>query len=374
MTENTKIEWCTILHDDGTVIGGHTWNPWRGCAHAKLADGSTHPGCDHCYAERTAPRNPKMLGLWGEVGEGGTRVGAVPATIEAPIRWAANAAKIGKPVMVFVNSLSDFFEDADLLHPIRDAAYAVMDHPLCRRWVRFVILTKRPQNIQKLWSPRRGMSVPFPGMPGALGQPMASVETKPFRENVGIGVSVSDQKTANELIPALLHLAAGLSPCHIVSAEPLIGEIDFQRLASANFEGYELDCVNGRLRGTITRDICDAPSIDWLIVGGESGHQATVRPMPKNAALLAMAQARAAHVPFMFKQWGEWIPVDDRDVKLHHITKLADRAVIDGRSYTVDSGRLTFRQENWYARVGTMLAGRKLIAAGYHEHPDWAKR
>lgn len=38
MGENSKIEWTD-----------HTFNPWRGCAHAVLPDGSEHPGCAHCF-------------------------------------------------------------------------------------------------------------------------------------------------------------------------------------------------------------------------------------------------------------------------------------------------------------------------------------
>lgn len=59
-TTETKIEWAHW-----------TFNPWRGCTHATLADGSAHPGCEHCYAEAMSKRNPGTLGEWGE---GGTRV------------------------------------------------------------------------------------------------------------------------------------------------------------------------------------------------------------------------------------------------------------------------------------------------------------
>ncbi len=47
MGEVTKIAWCD-----------HTWNPWRGCQ-------KVSPGCEHCYAEAFARRNPAVLGEWG---------------------------------------------------------------------------------------------------------------------------------------------------------------------------------------------------------------------------------------------------------------------------------------------------------------------
>ena len=39
MGENSNIEWTH-----------HRFNPWRGCEHSLLADGSTHPGCEHVFA------------------------------------------------------------------------------------------------------------------------------------------------------------------------------------------------------------------------------------------------------------------------------------------------------------------------------------
>jgi protein gp37 len=42
--------------------------------------------------------------------------------------------------------------------------------------------------------------------------------------------------------------------------------------------------------------------INWVIVGGESGHGA--RPMDAAWVLPIRDQCRAAAVPFFFKQWG----------------------------------------------------------------------
>jgi hypothetical protein len=47
-------------------------------------------------------------------------------------------------------------------------------------------------------------------------------------------------------------------------------------------------------------------AIDWVIVGGESGHGA--RPMHPDWARSLRDQCAAAGVPFLFKQWGEWTP------------------------------------------------------------------
>ncbi|HKT46978.1 MAG TPA: DUF5131 family protein, partial [Candidatus Acidoferrales bacterium] len=42
--------------------------------------------------------------------------------------------------------------------------------------------------------------------------------------------------------------------------------------------------------------------IDWIIVGGESGHGA--RPMKKEWVISLRDQARTQRVAFFFKQWG----------------------------------------------------------------------
>lgn len=46
----------------------------------------------------------------------------------------------------------------------------------------------------------------------------------------------------------------------------------------------------------------DLAGIDWVIVGGESGHGA--RPMDKEWVLNMQRQCKAAKVDFFFKQWG----------------------------------------------------------------------
>jgi protein gp37 len=52
--------------------------------------------------------------------------------------------------------------------------------------------------------------------------------------------------------------------------------------------------------------IAPAATVDWVIVGGESG--ASARPMHPDWARSLRNQCAAAGVPFLFKQWGEWAP------------------------------------------------------------------
>jgi len=48
--------------------------------------------------------------------------------------------------------------------------------------------------------------------------------------------------------------------------------------------------------------------IDWIIVGGESGHGA--RPMHPDWARSLRDQCTEAGIPFLFKQWGEFRYLD----------------------------------------------------------------
>src|SRR2546428_10284428 len=84
MSNNSKIEWTEA-----------TWNPVRGCL--KIS-----PGCKHCYAETFAER---FRGVSGHPYERGFTPRLVPEKLLEPLRWST-------PKRVFVNSMSDLFQDA----------------------------------------------------------------------------------------------------------------------------------------------------------------------------------------------------------------------------------------------------------------------
>lgn len=77
----------------------HSWTGIRGCQHATLPDGTPHPGCDHCFAEAFANRNPAVLGKWGP---DGTRVLAAPAYWRQPLAWDRAAAHDAERELRFV--------------------------------------------------------------------------------------------------------------------------------------------------------------------------------------------------------------------------------------------------------------------------------
>lgn len=147
-----------------------------------------------------------------------------------------------KPQTVFVNSMSDLFHKDVPLDFILDV-FDIMRHAY---WHQFQVLTKRTKRLEEL-----NLFIDWP-------------------ENVWQGVSVEDEK----VIFRIDHLRKTGAFIKFLSLEPLIGP-----LSSLNLEG-----------------------IDWVIVGGESGHGA--RSMKKEWVIEIRDQCMKQGVPFFLKQWG----------------------------------------------------------------------
>lgn len=270
MAENTKIQWVD-----------HTWNPWRGCEHAKLPDGTKHPGCDHCYAELQAKRNPSVLGIWGA---DGTRPVGVDKYWDLPRQWQKRAAKTGVRESCFP-SFMDPFEDRPELVPLRERMFGVIDE--CPN-VDFILLTKRPQNVPRMWPQYESYRVDSVGRPLPLRQK---------RPNVWLLASVSDQPSYDAMTNALC-MSRDLVPVLGVSYEPAITEVDFRfwNPAAPKGDGEWMAAVEGvGVTGKIR-------PLDWVIIGGESGSKA--RPFDLAWARSAIAQCKAANVPCFVKQVG----------------------------------------------------------------------
>lgn len=107
--------------------------------------------------------------------------------------------------------------------------------------------------------------------------------------NVWLGVSVENQKCADERIPILVRTPAAI---RFVSAEPLIEGVDLSYYLEE--QGYESNGPAGWV-GT-------GRGLDWVIVGGESGPGA--RPFCLSWALNIVADCEEASVPVFVKQLG----------------------------------------------------------------------
>lgn len=109
--------------------------------------------------------------------------------------------------------------------------------------------------------------------------------------NVWLGVSVEDQKTANERIPVLLQIPAAK---RWVSYEPALGHVDFDDLVS----------VEGGLKTYRSALYCDGDrngaTLDLVTCGAETGPGA--RPCNLDWLRSVRGQCASYGVPFFLKQ------------------------------------------------------------------------
>lgn len=286
MGDKTAISWT---HWKGTV--GRVWNPTRGCSRAST-------GCQGCYAERQAYRfsgagkpyeGLVALGKHGPRWTG--RVDIVRDKLIEPIRWRARST-------VFVNSMSDLFHESLPDHCI-DEVFGVM--AACSEHT-FIVLTKRAARMRAYLSTDLRAAWAKGGAPKFEDGDRAwdSIAFGPsVLPNVVLGVSVENQRYADERIPELLATPAAV---RFVSYEPALEAVDFTRIACG--EGWTLNALvadtwaagvegTGRVLGT-------HPALSWVIVGAESGPGH--RPFDVAWAASVVAQCKAAGVSVYVKQ------------------------------------------------------------------------
>lgn len=132
-----------------------------------------------------------------------------------------------------------------------------------------------------------GNGAPAVALDAAVRQILHDCQDRP---NLWLGTSVENQEQVEARIPHLLAVPAAV---RFLSCEPLLGSIDLSVFRHGN--DPDLPVALGTRWG-----------LQWVIVGGESGHGA--RPMHPEWVRDIRDQCVAAGVPFFFKQWGEWIP------------------------------------------------------------------
>lgn len=320
------------MHGGGTVTKiawtDTTWNPIRGCSVVSA-------GCENCYAMRQAHRfsgpGQPYEGLTRMTGHGPKWTGKVmlvPEKLEEPLRWR-------KPRRVFVNSMSDLFHE-DVPDEFIDLVFAAM--AIASRHT-YQLLTKRPSRMREYLS---GIA---PG--GSVDADRWDEARKRFwirasgteRERIGValahprwplpnvhlGVSVEDQRSADERIPLLLETPAAV---RFVSCEPMLGPVAFRNPPTA-FATY-LD------------------GLDWMIVGGESGPGA--RPCHVEWIRDIVRQCREAKVACFVKQVGS-------------------RPVVDGPERGWPSGRI-FEPDSVFDEYGGSLRV-KIASRGGADPDEW---
>lgn len=347
--QNSKIEWTT-----------HTFNPWIGCS-------KESPGCFHCYAERDFDLR-KHVAKWGP---GQPRHRTSEAYWRQPLRWNAEAEKSGIRPRVFCASLADWLDAEVPIEWLADLLELIHKTP----HLDWLLLTKRPQN----WDSRIHACFDILSL-----QPRWlvawSMRTPPA--NVWIGTSIEDQQRADERIPALLEIPARI---RFLSCEPLLGAVELRHhlltpiIGCKHKDPNDGCCLNPKaMTPECHVDACLLPEakqmIHWVICGGESGPQA--RPMHPAWARSLRDQCAQAGVPFLFKQWGEWLPDDERafrtqgDITWGLVNKKGSfRLILDKGKRDLNQDPIWKSDEAGTTRIGKHAAGRLLAGIEHNAFP-----
>ncbi len=198
----------------------------------------------------------RFRGVPGHPYEQGFDLRLVPGKLTEPLTWS-------RPRMVFVNSMSDLFHKDVAIDYVRAVAQVMC----AADWHVYQVLTKRADRMREL-----------------LQSDLAFARD---RSHIWWGTSVENRRHGLPRVDELRQTGAATT---FLSIEPLLEDL-----------------------GTL-----DLRGINWVIVGGESGHGA--RPMKREWVISIRDQCRRAKIPFFFKQWGG-------------VQKSKAGRMLDGRTY-----------------------------------------
>jgi protein gp37 len=278
MSDGSTIQWLNHLPGYKPA----SWNPTTGCT-------KVSPGCAHCYAEGIASR------FWGE--RKFTDVQMHPERLEIPLHWKRQR-------VVFVDSMSDLFHE-DVPDEFVDKVFAVMGRS---QHCIFILLTKRPARMLEYFRSEelyrriliQSYKIDGPTRDEAMGSGISDPVRFPWH-HLWLGVTVENQRAADERIPLLLQTPAAV---RWVSVEPMLEEIDLTTLRDGSWwdkEGANLyDALLGYAYWSSGDTGLHGPSLDWVVAGCESGPHA--RPFDEDWARNLRDQCVTANVPFFLKQ------------------------------------------------------------------------
>jgi protein gp37 len=142
--------------------------------------------------------------------------------------------------------------------------------------------------------------------------------------HVGIMATIANQEEANRDIPKLLTLKFEREICWVgISIEPMLGPID---LTDIRFRDEDCDIKYDVLSGEAwvlnsdspSRYSDDNPTLDWVIVGGESGKGSSIRTFELEHASALLDQCERAGVAVFFKQMGSKPTLAGKPIKFPH--------------------------------------------------------
>jgi len=259
--KKNKIGW---LNAPGYI--GETWNPIVGCD--KVSE-----GCENCYAENMARRLSGMgktqyIAVINSKGKWNGSTCFVTDAVDKPTKWK-------KPRLIFVCSMGDLFHKSVSFNHVDRIMEIIKSTPQHT----YIVLTKRPDIMFRYF---------------------ASHANPP--SNIFFGVSAENQKRLEERIPYLFYLKAAVK---FVSIEPMIDEVDLDVIViDSKVE------VGDKTYYTKKKAI---DLVDWVIVGGESGHKA--RPLLSRWVIKVKELCEKTKTPFFFKQgsqanWNNYKNID----------------------------------------------------------------
>ena len=324
------------------------YNPWIGCSKCS-------PGCQNCYAETLHTQRHVAL-LEGK---------KMPECYRKPfneIQILDNRLDIPlkrkTPTVFFVCNMGDLF------HPNVPGNFIaeVFTRMTLAKKHTFLVLTKRITRAMKYLQ-----FVPW---------------DMQIYKNVWLGTTVCTQAEADKNIPLLLQTPAAH---RWLSIEPMLGPIDiiaaegdmqciqcqhkwhndkapYRCPSCSNEDSFQMVSCNDPYKDTVSR-------LDQVIVGGETGKNA--RPMHPDNVRKVRDDCKEAGVPFMFKQWGEWVVANDKNLAKNG--KQWDSRRSDCIWLDIDG---TIKQESSFGlsadayamiRVGKKKSGRLLDGVEYND-------
>lgn len=261
MSKETNIKWTEA-----------TWNPVTGCSKISA-------GCKNCYALRDWSKLAKKEDSV-YFGRKFTDIMFHMERLDQPIRWK-------KPRKIFVNSMSDLFhEELDF-----DTIDKIFMSMIVANWHTYQVLTKRPdvmvyyinKRLPIIKKKMKNLKDYFTEAQLKMNPELRNFDVESIKipfSHIWLGTSIEDKKSAKSRLPLLKEIKK-FSNVAWVSAEPLVEEY--------SIEGYEKD-------------------IDWFVLGGESGPKARI--MEEKWVHSFIKECTEFNIPFLFKQWGEYVPVD----------------------------------------------------------------
>ena len=152
-----------------------------------------------------------------------------------------------------------------------------------------------------------------------------------FPRNAWLGVQISEQRFVERYVSYLQ--AVPTVGIRFLYCEPLLEPIDIRPYLQSQ-------------RNT--------SHIDWVVCGGQSRNGAV--PMHPEAVEFLQWQCEQAGVPFFFKQWGNWAPVE-----VVGLEGAGDRQVIEMSRFDGTAEDMV--------RVGKTVAGRVLDGQTWNQFP-----